>query len=88
MSRKTARPSRLSMQTQLKQLEQENLDLREGLETIADVLEELGILEVGDDEEEPLYGDPPVIKGESEVVPELGVGEDDPSNLIEPETEK
>ena len=36
------------------QLVKENEILREGLETIADILEELGIIETGDTEEEPI----------------------------------
>jgi hypothetical protein len=64
----------------MKQLEQENLDLREALETIADVLEEVGILDSEGDEEEPAYEveELPTIEGEAESLPE-----DDPSNLIE-----
>lgn len=50
---RSPRPSRLSMTTRLKQLEQENLDFREGLETIADVLEDLGILDPPEDEDDP-----------------------------------
>lgn len=52
---RTARPSRLSMTTRLKQLEQENLDFREGLETIADVLEDLGILDPPEDDFDSSY---------------------------------
>ena len=49
---KKPRASRLSMTTKLQQLQRENESLREALETIADVLEEVGILENEEEEEE------------------------------------
>ena len=50
---KKPRSSRLSMTTKLTQLQRENEALREALETIADVLEEVGILENEEEEEDP-----------------------------------
>lgn len=61
------RPSRLSIQSRLNQLQRENEELRDALETIADILEEVGILE------------PPEIE---EDEPEPEIIEADPSNLI------
>ena len=49
---KKPRSSRLSMTTKLTQLQRENEALREALETIADVLEEVGILENEEEIEE------------------------------------
>lgn len=46
------RPSRLSQQTRLRKLEEENEGFREALESIADILEEYGILEPQYPEEE------------------------------------
>ncbi len=48
---KRPRSSRLSLSTKLTQLQRENEALREALETIADILEEVGILDGGDEEE-------------------------------------
>lgn len=67
------RPSRLSIQSRLNQLRRENEELRDALETIADILEEVGILE------------PPEIEEEDEPEPEII--EADPSNLIVDEEE-
>lgn len=43
------RQSRLSMQTQVNQLKQENEELRDALELIADILEDVGILDPPDE---------------------------------------
>ena len=56
---KKPRSSRLSMTTKLTQLQRENETLREALETIADVLEDVGIL--GNEEEIEEFEEPEVI---------------------------
>ena len=53
------------MTTKLTQLQRENETLREALETIADVLEEVGILDGG--EEEEIEPEPEIIEGTAEV---------------------
>lgn len=57
MSRK-ARSSRLSLQTQLSQLKKENEEFRDALETIADVLEDVGILDSDEEDDEVEPEDP------------------------------
>ena len=63
---KKPRSSRLSMTTKLLSLQRENEALREALETIADILEEVGILD-GGDEEEIEEIEPEIIEGAAEV---------------------
>lgn len=53
MKRPRKNPSTLSLNQRLHKLEAENAEFREALETIADVLEEVGIIE-GDDSKEEL----------------------------------
>lgn len=74
------RPSRLSIQSRLNQLQRENEELRDALETIADILEDVGILEPPEiEEDEPLES--------IEDPDEPNLIEADPSNLIVDEEE-
>ena len=72
------RQSRLSLQALTAQLKQQNEEFREALETIADVLEDVGILEGGEEEVElPEPEEEPTIL---EVMPDIlppEKGEDD-----------
>ena len=65
---KKPRSSRLSLQAKLSQLQRENEALREALEAIADVLEEVGILEDGEEAEgeEIPEPEPEIISGTAE----------------------
>ena len=73
MAPRKARPrqSRLSLQALTAQLKQQNEEFREALETIADVLEDVGILEVGEDEGEGELPEPEEEPTISEVIPDV-----------------
>lgn len=66
--RQRKNPSNLSLKQQIHKLQDENEALREGLEQIADILEELGILE--GESENPEDDPSNLIEGEAEPTDE------------------